>query len=147
MKVILIQNIPGLGKIGEIKDVAHGYGKNFLLPRKLALQATPQAVNQVKSQRRTLELSQERIETELAEVGQQLDGMVLTFKVKAGTQERLYGSITSSDIAKEIQNKGGPVIDKRKIEMEESLRHLGSFEVPVKLSKDVVPVINVIIEE
>jgi large subunit ribosomal protein L9 len=144
MKVVFLQDVPNVAKAGEIKEVADGYGRNFLIPRKLADLASPQAISQVKIGGK----AQAGIEEELVEMAQQLEGKEVSLKAHAGAKERLYGSITSADIAAELESATGLVVDKRKIELEKPIHKLGSYELTVKLGKDIAPKITVnVIEE
>ena len=145
MKVIFLQDVSNTAKAGEIKEVADGYGRNFLIPQKLALLAEPSAMNTIESQLEINDRSQARSENELAELAQQLDGTEINLNARVGTKDRLYGSITSSDIASELNNATGLVIDKRKIELAEPIRQSGSYEVAIRLAQDVIPKVKVIV--
>ncbi len=147
MKVIFLQYVPNVARAGEIKEVADGYGRNFLIPKKLALLATPSATSTTEAQRRITERSQAQTETEMTELAQQLEGKEVILKARAGAKDRLFGSITSADIASELQNTTGLVVDKKKIELAEPIRQLGSYEVVIKLAKDTAPTIKVIVEK
>ncbi len=148
MKVIFLQDVPRVAKAGDIKEVADGYGRNFLVPQKLAQLANSAALSTRETLLKIKARSDAQEESQLVELAQQLDGKEITLKAKAGSQEHLYGSITSADIAAELQNTTGLVIDKRKIEIAESIRQLGSHEVAIRLTKDIVPKIKVtVIEE
>lgn len=144
MKVIFLQDVPDVAKAGEIKEVAAGYGRNFLFPRKLAALASPGAMSQV----RTSVQAQARTDQELVELARQLEGKEVSLRAHAGAKERLYGSITSADIADGLEKVTGIAVDKRKIELEEPIRQLGSYELTIKLGKDITPKIMVsVIEE
>jgi large subunit ribosomal protein L9 len=144
MKVVFLQDVPNVAKAGEIKEVAAGYGRNFLIPRKLAALASPQAISQVETGGK----AQARTDGELVELAQQLEGKEVSLKAHAGAKERLYGSITSADIAAELEKVTKITVDKRKIELDEPIRQLGSYELTVKLGKDITPKITVnVIEE
>jgi len=147
MKVIFLQDVPNIAKAGETKEVADGYGRNFLLPRKLAILANLGATKMVEVQRQIEERKQAQTETELVELANKLEGKEITLKARVGAKDRLYGSITSADIATELQNTTGLVIDKRKIELAEPIHQLGSFEVAVRLTKDIIPKIKVTVVE
>ena len=147
MKVIFLQNVPNVAKAGEIKEVANGYGRNFLIPQKLALLATSSATSTIEAQRRAIERSQAQMEVETTDLAQQLEGKEVILKAKTGAKDRLFGSITSADIASELQNTAGLVVDKKKIELAEPIRQLGSYEVAIKLAKGMVPKIRVIVEK
>ena len=143
MKVIFLQDVPNVAKAGEMKEVADGYGRNFLIPKKLALLASPSAVSTIEAQLKTKAGNQEQVEAELVELANQLEGREVILKAKAGAKDRLYGSITSADIATELEGIAGLAIDKRKIELAEPIRQLGSYEVAIKLAKDVIPKVRV----
>ncbi|MCJ7669982.1 MAG: 50S ribosomal protein L9 [Dehalococcoidia bacterium] len=147
MKIVLLEDVPGKGKAGEIKEVSKGYAKNFLLPRGLALVATPTVIKQVESrlEREKLEGSIDR--EKLVELAQQIEGKEIRFKARMGAGERLFGSITAADVAEELSRAIGSVIDKRKIDIEKPFRQTGSYEVAVKLAGDIKPKITVVIEE
>ena len=148
MKVVFLQDVPNVARAGELKEVADGYGRNFLLPKKLAVLASSSAASMIEAQRRIKAQSQAALETELDELARQLEGKEITLKVRVGAKDRLYGSITSADIASELQNTTGLVVDKRKIELAEPIRQLGSYEVTIRLAKDIIPQIKVtVIEE
>jgi len=143
MRVVFIQDVPSVARAGEVKEVADGYARNFLIPRKLALLAKPQALSQLE----TREITEAGEDTELTMLAQQLEGKEVGIKARVGAKDKLYGSITSTDIASELKNSTGLDIDKRKIELEEPIRHLGSYEVAIRLGKDTVPKIKVSVTE
>jgi large subunit ribosomal protein L9 len=147
MKIVLLEDVPGKGKAGEIKEVSKGYAKNFLLPRGLALVATPTVIKQVESrlEREKLEGSIDR--EKLVELAQQIEGREIRLKARMGAGERLFGSITAADVAEELSRAIGSVIDKKKIDIEKPFRQTGSYEVAVKLAGDIKPKITVVIEE
>ena len=147
MKVVLLKDIPGKGKAGEIKEVSKGYARHFLLPRGLALVATPTVIKQVESRLETEKLEESIDRDKLVELAQQIEGREIRFKARIGAEERLFGSITAADIAEELSRAIGSVVDKKKIDIEESLRQTGSYEVAVKLASDIKPQIAVVIEE
>jgi large subunit ribosomal protein L9 len=147
MKIVLLEDVPGRGKAGEIKEVSKGYAKNFLLPRGLALVATSTVIKQVESrlEREKLEGSIDR--EKLVELAQQIEGREIRLKARMGAGERLFGSITAANVAEELSRAIGSVIDKRKIDIEKPFRQTGSYEVAVKLASDIKPKITVVIEE
>jgi len=142
MRVVFLQDVPNVAKAGEIKEVANGYGRNFLIPKKLALLAKPQAIKQAE----TGDIAKARVNAELTALAGQLEGKELILKAKAGAKDRLYGSITSADIASELNNVTGLAIDKRRIEFE-PIHQLGSYEVTIRLAKDILPKIKVTVAE
>jgi large subunit ribosomal protein L9 len=143
MKVILLQDVDGLGKIGELKDVANGYARNFLLPKKLAAGATPQLLanyqQRIAAEQRRLEKQNEQNQQQAERLGE----ITLTFKARVGRQGRLYGSITSQDIAAALRESEGIAIDRRLIELPDPIRAVGTFHVPVKLAQKLAPQITV----
>ena len=143
MRVIFLENVPNVARAGEIKEVANGYGRNFLIPQKLALLANPPATNQVEIQRKIAAKNQ--TDDALVKLASQLEGREVTLKARVGAKDRLYGSVTGADIAAELQNSGGLAVDKRKIELAEPIRQLGSYEVVIRLAKDIMPKIKVTI--
>ena len=147
MKVVLLEDIAGTGKAGELKEVSKGYGKNFLLPRGLALIATPAVTKQVESRLERKKLDESVDREKLVELAQQVEGKEIHFKARLGGGERLFGSITAADVAEELSRATGFVIDKKKIDMEKPFHQTGSYEVAVKVAGDIRPKITVVIEE
>jgi len=143
MRVILLQDVDGLGKAGDLKDVANGYARNYLLPRQLAAGATPSLIanrqQRIAAEQRKLEKQSELNRQQAERLGQ----VSLTFKARVGSQGRLYGSITSQDIAAGLREAEGIVIDRRMIDMPEPIRTTGTFKVPVKIASKLQPEITV----
>jgi large subunit ribosomal protein L9 len=146
MEVILLQDVKGLGKAGEIKRVADGYARNYLLPQKLASKVTEGALKNAEIQLKAQARRQKKIQSEASEMAESLAGVSLTFKAKAGDKGRLYGSITAADIAEALEKKIGQTIDKRKLMLEEPIRSLGAHRVNVKLPANLTAEIEVIVE-
>ncbi|MBN2462750.1 MAG: 50S ribosomal protein L9 [Dehalococcoidia bacterium] len=146
MKVIFLKDVPK-GKKGEIKDVADGYARNFLLPKGLALPATPSAAEAAKVLSEEKAERQARQREELGRIAQDLGGKELRFKVKAGAKGRLHGAITSADIADEFSRLTGFEIDKKRVELEEPLHNLGDYEVAISLGTGSETKIKVVVEE
>ena len=143
MKVVFLQDVSNVARAGETKEVADGYGRNFLIPKKLAALSDANAIRALERQHRT----DSQIEGEQTELARQIEGKEIILKARTGAQEKLFGSITAADIAEELQSTTGIAIDKRRIELEEPIRHLGSYEVEVKLAKDITAKITVIVAE
>lgn len=143
MKVILLQDVDNLGKAGDLKEVANGYARNYLLPRRLAAGATPGLLanhqQRIAAEKRKLEKQVEANRQQAERLG----NVTLTFKARVGKQGRLYGSITSQDIAAGLRESEGITIDRRVIELPEPIRTLGTFKVPVKLAQKLEPEITV----
>ena len=143
MKVILLQDVEGLGKVGDLKEVANGYARNFLLPKKLAAGATPQLLTnyqqRIAAEQRKTEKQNEQNQQQAERLGQ----VTLTFKARVGGQGRLYGSITSQDIAAGLRESEGIQIDRRMIDLPDPIRALGTYHVPVKIAQKLAPEITV----
>jgi len=147
MKGVFLKDVPNVARAGEIKEVANGYGRNYLIPKNLALLAKSSAISLTAAQRKIEAQSQVDNMAEIVKLADQLDGTEVTLKARAGAKDRLYGSITSADIAAELEATTGLVVDKRKMELAEAIRQLGSYEVAIRLAKDVVPKIKVTVIE
>ncbi|MFQ5657357.1 MAG: 50S ribosomal protein L9 [Candidatus Methylomirabilales bacterium] len=135
MKVILIQEVPHLGRVGDQIDVARGYARNFLIPRKLAIEATPpnlRTLEQFKAQARRRE---ERLRQEAETLAERLRSVTVTIVRPAGEQDRLFGSVTSGDIAESLAQQGIK-LDRKKIALEGPIKSLGTFVVPIRLYRD-----------
>ena len=147
MKVVLLEDLPGKGRAGDIREVNQGYARNFLLPRGLAMVATPAVIKQVEARLEREKLDESVDRDKLVELAQQIEGREIHLKARGGAGERLFGSITAADIAEELSRTMDSVIDKKKIDMEKSLRQAGSYEIGVRLAGDLKPQITVVIEE
>ncbi|HEY4387576.1 MAG TPA: 50S ribosomal protein L9 [Ktedonobacteraceae bacterium] len=137
MKVILLQNVEGLGKAGDLKEVANGYARNYLLPRRLAAGATPSLIA-TRSQRIAAE--QRKLEKQIEanrQLAERLSQVSLTFKARVGSQGRLYGSITSQDVASALREAENIQIDRRTLDLSEPIRSTGTFNIPVKIATGV----------
>ena len=146
MKILLTEDVENLGTAGEIKIVADGYARNFLIPKGIAVLAREGAVEQVKSRGKAEVKRQRRAEEEAASLAEILWQLTLTFKAKAGEKDRLYGSITGSDIVEALERETGRAFDKRKLQLTGPIRELGTHQVPIKLMTDVTPEITVVVE-
>jgi large subunit ribosomal protein L9 len=144
MKVLLLKDVYKLGRAGDIKKVADGYGRNFLLPQKLAVLATPGALKQVEKIRSQAEVRRTEQNSELKGLAEQIDGITLVFAAKAGETGKLYGSITTQDVATAIQEKIRFEIKKQQIDMQ-PIRNLGEFTAYVRLTMDLVPEVKIIV--
>jgi large subunit ribosomal protein L9 len=144
MEVILKEDVPKLGHRGDVVKVAEGYGRNYLLPRKLAIEATQgnKAVIEQMKQSAVRRSAIEKADSEA--LAKQLEAVTLNFQRKAGEKDHLFGSVTSSDIAEALEQKGFN-IDRRKIQMHEPLKSIGEFDVPVRLHRDVTSRVKVVI--
>ena len=146
-KVILLKDIPGKGRTGEIKEVTKGYARNYLLPQGLALIATPTIQKQVNLSLEKEKRREAADQGQMVELAKQIEGTEIRLKARVGTGDRLFGSITATDIAEELSRAIGSTIDKKDIDIDKPLRQAGSHEVTVSLSKDLRPKIRVVVEE
>jgi large subunit ribosomal protein L9 len=145
MKVVFLQDVPNVARAGDVKDVADGYSRNYLIPKKLAVVATSAELNRLELQRKAEVRHQARTEQDAEAFAKVLQDTTVVLKMRAGTKDKLYGSVTSADIAKEIKKLTKQDIDKRKIELEEPIRELGSHQVSIKLTKDITATVNVVV--
>ena len=147
MKVILLQDVKGKGKKGQLLEVSDGYARNFMLPRKIAIEATADAVN---TMRMNDKATQERIAREKAEalaVSKQLRELTVTVTAKGGGNGRLFGSVTNQEIADALKAKAGIVLDKRKIVIADAIKNVGTYTVTCKLGYEISAPLTVRIEE
>jgi len=139
MKVVFIEDVSDVAEVGEIKEVADGYGRNYLIPKRLAVLADARATQIVEKQKKKKARIAAETEAEMRELANQIERLDIVIKAKAGTKDRLYGSITNADIAEELNKSAGLVIDKRIIELEKPIQEIGNYEVPIRLTKDIIP--------
>ncbi|MBT2293286.1 50S ribosomal protein L9 [Paenibacillus albidus] len=147
MKVIFLQDVKGQGKKGQVKEVSEGYASNFLLPRGLVRPATQGNVKTLENQAAAEQRRKDNEKEEAQLLGKKLDELTLTLKAKAGEGGRLFGAITSKQIAETLASTEGITIDKRKIELGEPIRHLGVIQVTVKLHTEVKATLKVQVTE
>lgn len=146
MQVLLLKDVAGIGHAGDIKEVSGGHAKNYLFPKKLAVPASEGAQKQAQSIREATERRRDRKLTEAKAVATRIDGQVLTFKVRAGEGDRLYGSVTNGEIAEALTRVAKVEIERRQIELEHPIKSLGQHNVPVKVASGVTATILVTVE-
>jgi large subunit ribosomal protein L9 len=146
MQVLLLKDVQALGEAGEVKRVTDGYARNFLIPRGLAVAATDAAIKQAEQHRQAISRQQIKVVTEAQAFAQILDGVTVSFQARAGEGDRLYGSITNAHIADALTEKVGREVDKRKIDLEEPLKELGTHAVTIRLAPEAEAKIIVIVE-
>lgn len=146
MQVILLKNVKGLGEAGEIKNVSDGYARNYLIPRNLATVATEGAVAQAKELAAMRAKRSEVSRAEAEKLATAYQDLELVFRARAGESGRLYGSITNADIAERLAEHIGEPVDRRKIELDEPIKKLGTSQVRVKLHPGVVMNVKVRVE-
>jgi large subunit ribosomal protein L9 len=145
MQIILQEDVEKLGTRGEVVEVAEGYARNFLLPRKLAMPASAGNLKRLEKIRTTLAMLTATERDAAQKVADQLNGVVITLIRKAGENDHMFGSVTSADLAHELAAHGHEV-DKRKIQLAEPIRTLGEYQVPVKLYSDVTAEFKVVVK-
>ena len=146
MNVLLLQDVERLGQAGEVKRVADGYARNFLFPRELAVLATPGAIKQAEMQRQAEVRREAQALTEAQALAARLDGLIVNFQMRAGETDRLYGSITNVNIAEALAEQVGQEVDRRKIELDEPLKNLGTHAITIRLAAEAEAHVTVIIE-
>ena len=145
MKVVLLADVKGQGKKDEIINVSDGYARNFLLPRKLAIEADAKVLNEIKGREASLK---HKIEVETAEakaVAAKMDSILVKITASSGADGRLYGSITAKDIAEKLAKDHGITVDKRKIQLDDPIRAYGKYDLDVKLYTDVTGKVHVLV--
>ena len=147
MKVILLQDVKGTGKKGELANVSDGYARNFLLPRKLAREADAQALNELKNAEQS---KQHRIAVETAEAkanAEKLEGQVLEMTAKAGQGGKLFGSVTNKEIASAVAQKYNINVDKRKVVLEGDIKAFGTYSCEIKLYTGISAQVKIMVKE
>ena len=145
MKVLLKEDVDNLGLAGEVHEVAPGYGRNYLIPQGFAVKATPGAMGQATVWRKKAEARRAQIRAEYEALAAKIEAVTLTFTARAGETGKLYGSITTSQVAEALSEELGIEIDRRKVGVD-PLRQLGTHQVVVRLSGDIHPEVTVVIE-
>ncbi|MHB0869191.1 MAG: 50S ribosomal protein L9 [Chloroflexota bacterium] len=146
MKVLLLQDVKGVGEAGQIKEVAEGYARNYLIPKKLAAAATTGALKELEARQAAEKKRQSKVDEEMRDLAKKISASSITVRSKVGEGGKLYGSITTGDVAEAMEKQLGQTVDKRKIEIEEPIRHVGEYKIPVKLSKNVSTTVNLVVE-
>ncbi|MBW1800355.1 MAG: 50S ribosomal protein L9 [Deltaproteobacteria bacterium] len=144
MKVILREDKDDLGFAGDIVDVAKGYGRNYLIPKGVALEANNQNIKLMETQKKKIEIKRLKAKEDAEKISKKLEGIVVTISQKAGEEDKLYGSVTSMDIASHLEGQG-VVIDRKKITLDKPIKTLGEFDVPIKLYPGVTGGIKVMV--
>ena len=145
MEIILRETIDNLGRAGQVVKVADGYARNYLLPRKLAYIATPGNLKIIEFERQSLARKDAKQKEDAEKLQHMLDAVEITIRRKVGEQNALYGSVTNSDVADELEKKGFSV-EKRKIHMDDHIKTVGEFSIPVRLFKDVTAHVKLKVE-
>lgn len=141
MKVILIEDIPDLGVEGDTVNVADGYARNYLIPKGLAMEATPKNIKLIEQRKKKIELKKIKAKEEAEKVKEKLKSVFLKIEMKAGEEGKLYGAVTTRDIAEELKKKGIS-IDRRKIDLKSPIKSLGEYDISLKLHPEVTGTIR-----
>ncbi len=147
MKVILLNDVPNLGRIGDVKDVAPGYARNFLIPKGFATMATRGSIKQVEERQAAEARRIAKQEEELRGLSERLQGMRVQIEARVGERGRLFGSVTTSEIADAIAEARGLKVDRRKIRLEEPIREVGTYMVEIDLSGGATARVKTIVAE
>src|SRR5438876_11108216 len=143
MKVILTQAVPGVGEAGTIKEVADGYARNFLLPRKMAIVATRGSLKQAEAQADLYARKANKARSEVEKAAEAIQDKTVTIRARAGSENRLYGSVTPADVSEALQAQHGLTIDRRKIELDEAIHRLGSYTATADLGNGITAKFNI----
>ena len=147
MKVILLQDVKGKGKKGQLLEVSDGYARNFMLPKKLAMEATPDAINTMRMNDKAAAEKAAKERAEALEISKKLREMTLTVMAKGGGNGRLFGSVTNQEIADALAKTSGIKLDKRKIVIADTIKNVGTYAVTCKLGYEITAPLTVKIEE
>jgi large subunit ribosomal protein L9 len=146
MKVILQKDIPNLGEAGDIKEVANGYARNFLLPKNLVVMANDSSKKAIEHQNKMIRIKKEKRKKQSEKLMEAISGVELSFSVQVGEEDKLFGSVTAIDIAKQLKEKGFDV-DKKKIHLAAPIKELGNFEVPVKIDEGITATVKLTVNK
>ncbi len=145
MKVLFLKEVPGAAQAGEVKEVAPGYARNFLLPKKLAIAADDRLIEQIRQREEATRRRAEKVLREARELSARLRKLTVTIYAKTGEAGRLFGSVTNADIAQQLRREAGVEIDKRKITVEPPIKSLGPHEVEIELHPQVTETLRVVV--
>lgn len=146
MKVLLVQNVDKLGSAGEVKEVSGGYGRNYLIPKGYAVLATRGQVKQAEERLASQRKREAAARRDAEALAARIAGQTLRFTARVGELDRLYGSITSADIAEKLSAQLGEEIDRRKVDLDEPIKRIGIYPVKVRLMAGLEPLVNVVVE-
>jgi large subunit ribosomal protein L9 len=146
MKVILKEDVKNIGSMGQIIDVTDGFGRNYLVPKGLAVEANIKNMKSLEHEKKVIQEKAKKIKNQAQDLATKISNTTLVIKVKAGEEGRLFGSVTTMDIAEQLKNEGID-IDKKKISIEETIKRLGSYAVKVRIHPEIVSEVNVQVVE
>ena len=147
MKVILLQDVKGKGKKGQMLEVSDGYARNFMLPKKLAMEATPDAINTMRMNDKAAAEKAARERAEAMDISRKLRELIITVTAKGGGNGRLCGAVTTQEIAAALEKQSGIKLDKRKIVLNENIKNVGTYTATCKLGHEITAPLTVKIEE
>lgn len=147
MKVILTQDVKSQGKKGDLINVSDGYARNFLFPKGLAIEADAKAINEMKNREESIKHKAEVEKQNAVELAEKLSSLIVKIASSAGSDGRLYGSVTTKDIAEVLKAQHGIEVDKRKLTLNEQIKHFGTYSVDIKLHAEVSGKINVLVHD
>ena len=147
MKIVLLENVKKLGKKDEVIEVSDGYARNVLIPKKLGLPATSENLNNLKLKNKNEEKKEENLKNLAEKNKTNLESKKFVLTIKAGANGQTFGSITSKEIAENIKQSAGLEVDKKDILLDESIKNIGTYDVKVRLHKDIIAVIKVEVQE
>jgi large subunit ribosomal protein L9 len=137
MRVVFLDDVDGVARAGEIKNVADGYARNFLLPRRLAAAATTSTMQQAESKARALAKEQEKIDAAAQAIADKVSGVAIAISARAGAEGRLFGSVTATDIAEAVNSRAGSALEHRQVLLDQPIKEVGSYPVTITLSRNV----------
>lgn len=145
MKVILIQDVKSLGKKETLVEVSDGYGRNYLIPRKLAIEATPKNITELKNAELSKKIQDEKERASAKELAEKIQSCTVKIQRSSGADDKMYGSVSSKDIGDALREQFGLEVDKRKINLDEPIKNYGSYSASVKLYSDISGIINFVV--
>lgn len=146
MKVVLLEDVKGQGKKGELVNVSDGYARNFLFPKKLAKEANAQILNEIKNKQEAAQFKKAEDKKAAITLSERLKSVVVTFKSTGGADGKLYGAVTAKDISDKLNSDFGIALDKRKIVISENIKSVGNYTLDVKLYPEITAKLNVVVE-
>ena len=147
MKVILTQDVKGQGKKGELINASDGYARNYLLPKKLAIEATPKAMTELRNAETSRRIQDEKERAKAKEIAAKLEASVVKINRSCGADEKMYGSVTTKEIAEALSAQFGIEIDRRKLQLDDPIKSYGTYSIPVKLYGDISGKVNLVVSK
>jgi large subunit ribosomal protein L9 len=147
MKVILKGDVKNLGSMGQVVDVADGFARNYLVPRGLAVEANTKSIKSLEHEKKVIQEKAKKIKSQVQDISEKISSMTIVIKAKVGEEGKLFGSVTSMDIAEQLKNEGIE-IDKKKISLEEPIKRIGSYSVNIRMHPEITTQVNIqVVEE